>query len=614
MPWSSPVDLAGALALPRSRVVAVQQLPLRTVELPVWLRTRALLHRLDAHVAVGEASCRRIEDFYGLGRGSVVSIPNCVPDVALPPRPARAAGAPLVVGSLGRLDAVKGYDVLLRALAELPDVRAVVIGEGAARPELERLARELGVADRVELPGWADRPAELLPGFDVFCLPSRSEGFPLSIVEAMLAALPVVATRVGSVAELVVDGETGIVVERDDVDGLVAALDRLRDGNAAGEARRGRAGHGRGSATPSSTWRGRTSGCGPRSWRRRAPRDCARRLRAPECGRRRPEPAGPSSPGTAGSPSADRDPFRPGVAARVRAPVRVLGLQLRADQGRAGGRCRAALGRLRAVRRRRGDARGDLRAHPQPLPRDRSHWGHAAVVAVLANTAPFVLLAYGEQHVDSVLAGLLNATTPLMTLLFVPLLVPTERITARRVAGLLIGFAGVLCVLGVWRGVAGGTITGTLACLGSTACYGATFAYMQRFFAGRSGSAAALSAAQLVCASVELAVVAPALAGLPTLAGRPGGRRAAGARCARHGLGVRAQSRGRPRRGPTVASTVTYVIPVWSTLIGAVLLAEPVGWNTVAGGVLVVAGVVVTRFPERVRVVALPGPRGGHAP
>lgn len=225
-PWSSPADLAGALALPRTRVVAVQQLPLRTVALPVWLRTRALLHRLDAHVAVGEASCRRMEDFYALGRGSVVSVPNCVPDVPLPSRPARDDGAPLVVGSLGRLDGVKGYDLLLRALARLPGVRAVVIGEGAARPELERLARELGVADRVELPG----SAELLPGFDVFCLPSRSEGFPLSIVEAMLAALPVVATRVGSVAELVVDGETGSVVERDDVDGLVAALERLRDG------------------------------------------------------------------------------------------------------------------------------------------------------------------------------------------------------------------------------------------------------------------------------------------------------------------------------------------------------------------------------------------------
>jgi len=228
-PWSSPIDLAAALALPRTRVVAVQQLPLRTVALPVWLRTRALLHRLDAHVAVGEASCRRTEDFYALGRGSVISIPNCVPDVALPPRPPRAAGGPLVVGSLGRLDGVKGYDLLLRALAALPDVRAVLVGEGIERPELERLARELDVADRVELPGWTDRPSEALTGFDVFCLPSRSEGFPLSIVEAMLAGLPVVAAWVGSVAELVVDGDTGFVVERDDVDGLVSALTQLRD-------------------------------------------------------------------------------------------------------------------------------------------------------------------------------------------------------------------------------------------------------------------------------------------------------------------------------------------------------------------------------------------------
>ena len=225
VPWSSPVDLAAALALPRSRVVAVQQLPLRTVELPVWLRTRALLHRLDGHVAVGEASCRRIEDFYGLGRGSVVSIPNCVPDVALPPRPARAAGAPLIVGSLGRLDGREG----LRRAAARP-ARAA----GRPRGRDRRGSRPAGAGatgpaswawrTASSLPGWSDRPAELLPGFDVFCMPSRSEGFPLSIVEAMLAALPIVATRVGSVAELVVDGETGIVVEHDDVDGLVAAL------------------------------------------------------------------------------------------------------------------------------------------------------------------------------------------------------------------------------------------------------------------------------------------------------------------------------------------------------------------------------------------------------
>ena len=86
------------------------------------------------------------------------------------------------------------------------------------------------MADRVELPGWADRPSELLPGFDVFCLPSRSEGFPLSIVEAMLAALPVVATRGRQRRRAGGRRGDGLVVERDDVDGLVAALDRLRDG------------------------------------------------------------------------------------------------------------------------------------------------------------------------------------------------------------------------------------------------------------------------------------------------------------------------------------------------------------------------------------------------
>jgi len=230
VPWAAATDLAAALALPRTRVVAVQQLPLRTVDLPVWLRTRGLLRRLDGHVAVGEASCRRMEDFYALGRGSVVSVPNGVPDRPLPPRTRRAVDGSVVVGSLGRLDAVKGYDLLLHALVRLPGVRAVVVGEGAARPELERLARELGVDGRVELPGWSDAPRSALPDFDVFCLPSRSEGFPLSIAEAMLAALPVVATRVGSVAELVADGKTGLLVERDDVDGLVTALARLRDG------------------------------------------------------------------------------------------------------------------------------------------------------------------------------------------------------------------------------------------------------------------------------------------------------------------------------------------------------------------------------------------------
>jgi glycosyltransferase involved in cell wall biosynthesis len=228
-PWAGSVGLAAALALPGARVIAVQQLPLRTVELGVWLRTRALLRRLDAHVAVGVESSRRVEDFYALGRGTVHSIPNFVPDRPARPASARSDEACFTVGSLGRLDRVKGYDLLLRALAQVPEARLVVLGEGTERAVLEQQARDLGVADRVDLPGWHDEADRFLATWDAFCLPSRSEGFPLSVVEAMLAELPVVATRVGSVAEAVQDGRTGLLVPKDDVEGLVTALRRLTD-------------------------------------------------------------------------------------------------------------------------------------------------------------------------------------------------------------------------------------------------------------------------------------------------------------------------------------------------------------------------------------------------
>lgn len=229
-PWAGATGLAAALALPGVRVVRVDQLPLRTTDAIALWRTRALSLRVDAHVAVGSASARWMEDFYALGRDTVISIPNCVPDIVGDPQPppVRPNGQ-LVVGSVGRLDRMKGHDVLLRAIASLEGVRVVILGEGEQRTALEQLAAELGVRDRIEMLGWVDDPRAHLPGFDVIALPSRSEGFPLAVVEAMLAARPVVATRVGSVAEAVTDGETGLLVDKDDVLGLAAALLRLHD-------------------------------------------------------------------------------------------------------------------------------------------------------------------------------------------------------------------------------------------------------------------------------------------------------------------------------------------------------------------------------------------------
>lgn len=226
-PWAGAIGLAAALTLPDARVVRVDQLPLRTTDAVALWRTRALSLRVDAHVAVGETSARQMENFYALGRHSVLSIPNGVPD-SHPPQPP-SPSEQLVIGSVGRLDRMKAHDILLRAIVQVEGVRVVILGEGDQRQALEKLAIELGVSDRLTLVGWVAQPRDRLGQFDLVAMPSRSEGFPLAIVEAMLAARPVVATRVGSIPEAVTDGETGLLIEKDDVDGLSAALKRLRD-------------------------------------------------------------------------------------------------------------------------------------------------------------------------------------------------------------------------------------------------------------------------------------------------------------------------------------------------------------------------------------------------
>lgn len=227
-PWACSTALSAALLLPTVRVVQVNQLPLRTTHLLTWLRTRMLSLRVDAQVAVGVASSRRMEDFFALGRDSVMAIPNGVPDV-LPVPPLPSTSDRITVASVGRLDAMKAHDVLIRAIAQVENVSAFILGDGALRASLADLAQQLGVGDRLQFWGWVDHPRTYLADCDVFVMPSRSEGFPLAMVEAMLAARPVIATRVGSMPEAVIDGQTGVLIEKNDVDGLAAALCHLRD-------------------------------------------------------------------------------------------------------------------------------------------------------------------------------------------------------------------------------------------------------------------------------------------------------------------------------------------------------------------------------------------------
>ena len=150
-------------------------------------------------------------------------IPNSV-DVESTPR-APLNGDPPRVVSVGRLKEPKDFVGLVRALslANVP-YRAAIVGDGPDRPIIEQAIRAHAVAEHVALLGERDGVADQLAASDVFVLASRSEGMPLSVLEAMAAGLPVIASAVGGVPELVVSGETGLLVPPDDVDALADAL------------------------------------------------------------------------------------------------------------------------------------------------------------------------------------------------------------------------------------------------------------------------------------------------------------------------------------------------------------------------------------------------------
>jgi glycosyltransferase involved in cell wall biosynthesis len=162
--------------------------------------------------------------------GRSVVIRNAV-DVSPAPRSRHDRPTPRLI-AVGRLKGPKDFVTLLRALAALSDrdFETLIVGEGPDRGIVEAEIGRLGLDGRVRLAGERDDVAELLAGSDVFVLSSRSEGLPVSVLEAMAAELPVVASDVGGLSELVVDGETGILVPAGDEAALAEALaDLLED-------------------------------------------------------------------------------------------------------------------------------------------------------------------------------------------------------------------------------------------------------------------------------------------------------------------------------------------------------------------------------------------------
>jgi drug/metabolite transporter (DMT)-like permease len=256
-----------------------------------------------------------------------------------------------------------------------------------------------------------------------------------------------------------------------------------------------------------------------------------------------------------------------------------------------------------------------LLALRQGLPKGRRIWGHLAVIGLLQNVLPFALFAYSETQISSVLAGIWNAATPLFTLAVAMVILGDERPTRDRVAGLLVGFLGVVVVLGPWSGLGGGgLLLGSLAALAAAACYGLGTPYMRRYLAGRPESGLSLSAGQLLCASAEAAVLAaltwrtPGHLTLPVVASVLAlGSLGTGVAYILFFAVIRSA-------GAVTAATVTYLVPLVATVAGVLLLGESLAWNQPAGALVILLGVAVSqgRLAELLRLAPRMGGAPGH--
>jgi glycosyltransferase involved in cell wall biosynthesis len=151
----------------------------------------------------------------------------------------------LVIGYVGRFVAIKDLATLVHAFARVarkrPDAVLLLVGDGPVRPEIESLVASLGLQKHVHVPGWIEDLAPLYATMDICALSSLNEGTPVALIEAMAAAKPVVATRVGGVADVVEDERTGLLASPGDPDALANRIVRLAD-DSAERARMGAAG------------------------------------------------------------------------------------------------------------------------------------------------------------------------------------------------------------------------------------------------------------------------------------------------------------------------------------------------------------------------------------
>ena len=234
-------------------------------------------------------------------------------------------------------------------------------------------------------------------------------------------------------------------------------------------------------------------------------------------------------------------------------------------------------------------------ARREPVPRSARLWRHIAVAALFANAVPYLLFAVAEQTVDSSTAGIINATTPLWTVVLALTVRHQKSVTSWQAGGLILGFAGAVLIFTPWRTAGGLLSAGGLECLAASVSYAVSYIYMDRFLARRGIGSVLLSACQLAAAAVMLAA-ALAVSGAQT-PHVTAGDVAAIAVLGIIGTGIAYVLNYQiiTSEGATVASTVTYLVPVVAIVLGVLVLGESITAITLAGIALVLAGVALSR-------------------
>ena len=235
------------------------------------------------------------------------------------------------------------------------------------------------------------------------------------------------------------------------------------------------------------------------------------------------------------------------------------------------------------------------------LPRGARTWGHLAVAAFFLNALPFSLFAYAELTIPSTLAGICNATSPLWGMALSLVALSEDRPTRVRVAGLGLGFLGVLTVLGAWQGFHGLDSTGTALALLASLSYPIGWIYVRRTLAGCSASHLSLTGGQLLLATAQLAVVTPLFTDLPSRLSVVPLLAVAALGALGTGLAMLVQYGLVAEGGPTTAQMVTYFIPVIATAAGTALLGEHLTWSTPVGALIVLAGAALTQARPKSR-------------